>query len=182
MIKYIILNLRRERMEIERKFLIKKLPKTLDLSKYTKKDIEQIYLYIDELSIIRIRKVTIKNNIKYKYTVKTGKKGISNQEYEVEISEEQYKRLYNNRNKNYIILNKTRYIIPYINNLNIELDIFSREYEGLILAEIEYESESQAKGIKVPDWFDMDISNSITNSDLASKKNILKDNNLINKK
>ena len=85
--------------EIERKFLINKLPETLDLSKYTKKDIEQIYLYIDELSIIRIRKVTIKNNIKYKYTVKTGKKGISNQEYEVEISEEQYKRLYNNRNK-----------------------------------------------------------------------------------
>ena len=61
-------------MEIERKFLINKLPETLDLSKYTKKDIEQIYLYIDELSIIRIRKVTIKNNIKYKYTVKTGKK------------------------------------------------------------------------------------------------------------
>ena len=50
------------------------MPETLDLSKYTKKDIEQIYLYIDELSIIRIRKVTIKNNIKYKYTVKTEKK------------------------------------------------------------------------------------------------------------
>ena len=169
-------------MEIERKFLIKKLPETLDLSKYTKKDIEQVYLYIDELSIIRIRKVTIKNSIKYTYTVKTGKKGISNQEYEVEISEEQYKRLYNNRNINYIILNKTRYIIPYINKLNIELDIFSQEYDGLIFAEIEYESENQAKEIKVPDWFGTDISNSITNSDLASKKNILKDNALINKK
>ena len=154
-------------MEIERKFLVNKLPKNIELSKYSKKEIKQIYLYIDDLSIVRIRKVKENDKEKYTYTVKAGKVGISNEEYENEISKDEFDKLYNTRNKNYLVLDKTRYIIPYIDNLKIELDIFHRDYEGLIFAEIEFKSEEQANNIKIPEWFGKDISNIITNSDLA---------------
>ena len=154
-------------MEIERKFLVNKLPKNIELSKYSKKEIKQIYLYIDDLSIVRIRKVKENDKEKYTHTVKAGKVGISNEEYENEISKDEFYKLYNNRNKNYLVLDKTRYIIPYIDNLKIELDIFHRDYEGLIFAEIEFKSEEQANNIKIPEWFGKDISNIITNSDLA---------------
>ncbi len=43
-------------MEIERKFLVTDLSK-LDLNKYESKSIVQDYIYVDELSAIRKRKI-----------------------------------------------------------------------------------------------------------------------------
>ena len=151
-------------MEIERKFLIEDIT-SLDLTKYKHKEIIQDYLYIDLFSVIRKRKIVQADKVQYKYTIKTGKNGISVNEIERELSKEEYEKLL--INKNYKTLIKERYIIPYLEDLKIELDIFKGEYEGIVFAEIEFKDEKQAYNTKLPKWFGKDISNIITNSEMC---------------
>ena len=154
-------------MEIEKKFLVKDISH-LDLSNYNKIEMVQDYLYIDKLTIVRKRKC-IKNNQKtYMYTIKTDKKNLSVNEIEKEITEAEYNSL--STTPNYNSLSKTRYIIPYIEDLKIELDVFHDIYDGIIFAEIEFDSEEQANSIPVPEWFDKELSHTITNSDMALRK------------
>ena len=79
-------------MEIERKFLIKDLNE-IDLNNYQSKQIIQDYLYVDELTAIRKRKIIDGNNEKYIYTIKTNKCNFSVNEIEREISKEVYEHL-----------------------------------------------------------------------------------------
>lgn len=84
-------------MEIERRFDIPDISKTgIDLKKYEYKIICQDYLYTDKLTAVRKRKVIENSVCKYFYTVKTGRKGISTNEFENEISEEVYNSLQTN--------------------------------------------------------------------------------------
>lgn len=153
-------------MEIERRFLIKNL-NNLNLLNYKHKQIIQDYLYIDLFTAIRKRKIIEYNSVKYTYTVKTNKIGISINEIEKEITEKEYNQL--NLNPNFNQIDKIRYIIPYKENLNIELDVFNKNYSGIIFAEIEFKNEKQANIINLPNWFGNEISNKITNSDMACK-------------
>lgn len=153
-------------MEIERKFLISNID-NLDLTKYKSKEIIQDYLYVDNFTAIRKRNVTEEKDNIFTYTVKTNKVGIKVNEIETKITKEQYENLKINEDFNQI--DKTRYIIPYKDNLKIELDVFHGIYDGLIFAEIEFESEEQAKNIKLPDWFGKELSYNITNSEMAIK-------------
>jgi len=54
------------------------------------------------------------------------------------------------------VVEKTRYLIPYGIHI-IELDIFHGELDGLILAEVEFTSDEQAKNFILPDWFAQDV-------------------------
>lgn len=152
-------------MEIERKFTVKDLSK-INLGIYEYKDITQDYLYKDNLTAVRKRKVVTKNMTKYYYTIKTNKVGISVNEIEREIDEEEYNKLW--INPKYNTIEKRRYIIPYVDDLVIELDIFEGVYKGIIFAEIEYADEKQAESTLIPEWFNKEISTSITNSDMAT--------------
>ena len=69
-----------------------------------------------------------------------------------------------------ICIKKTRYCIPYQNYM-IELDIFHDRYEGLILAEVEFDSVEESKLFEKPSWFLEDVSEKVdyTNSYLAQK-------------
>ena len=107
-------------MEIERKFLIKDINK-LQLDDYVSKQIIQDYLYVDKLTAIRKRKIIENNQTRYIYTIKTEKSGYSVNEIEKEITKEVYDNLTVNNNFNQI--DKIRYIIPYKDNLKIELDV-----------------------------------------------------------
>ena len=60
-------------------------------------------------------------------------------------------------------------MIPYKDNLTIELDVFNNNFSGIIFAEIEFTSEEQANNIELPNWLGSEISNKLTNSDMASK-------------
>ena len=76
-------------MEIERKILvtdIDKVEKLVEEYKHTKKSIIQDYIYSDIFTAIRKRKIVKDGKEKYVYTVKTGRKGFSVNEYENEIS------------------------------------------------------------------------------------------------
>lgn len=142
-------------MEIERKFTIKKLPDSLE--QYEKKEIEQAYLC--RKPTLRIRK----SNDEYILTYKS-KLGISvssettarcNEEVELPLTEEAYIHLKEKADGR--VISKTRYLIPIENNRKIELDIFHGYLEGLVFAEVEFESEEEAAAYRLPDWFLDDV-------------------------
>ena len=151
-------------MEIERRFLINNI-EDIDLDKYEKKHIIQDYLYKDKFTAIRKRMIKKENVVKYVYTVKTKAKGIAINEIEHEISKEEYESIHTNPKFNTI--DKIRYVIPYVEGLKIELDVFNGCYNGIIFAEIEFKNEEQAQHTKLPKWFGSELSCKLTNSDMA---------------
>lgn len=136
-------------MEIERKFLIKNIPFPLD--GFVSRRIEQAYLCTDP--VVRVRR----DNDDYYLTYKS--RGLMiREEYNLPLTPEAYSHLLAKHDG--IVISKTRYEIPEKDGLTIELDIFGGEYRGLILAEVEFQSEEQALSYSPPEWFGEDVSNS----------------------
>lgn len=136
-------------MEIERKFLIKKLPD--NLTSYKARKIEQAYLCTDP--VVRVRR----DNDDYYLTYKS-RGMIVHEEYNLPLTKEAYGHLLAKADGN--IITKTRYEIPEKDNLTIELDVFEGKFDGLLLAEVEFASEEEALGYIPPEWFGEDVSNS----------------------
>ena len=124
-------------MEIERKFLIKQIPE--GCTSFPCRQIEQAYLNTDP--VVRVRR----DNDDYYLTYK-GKGLLSREEHLLTKADG-------------IILTKKRYMIPVPGNdhLTIELDVFEGHYDGLILAEVEFASEEEAKAFNPPAWFGEDV-------------------------
>ena len=135
-------------MEIERKFLIKQIPK--DCTSFPCRQIEQAYLNTDP--VVRVRR----DNEDYYLTYK-GKGLLSREEYNLPLNKEAYEHLLSKADG--IILTKKRYMIPVPVNehLTIELDVFEGHYNGLILAEVEFSTEEEAKAFNPPSWFGEDV-------------------------
>ena len=135
-------------MEIERKFLIKQIPK--DCTSFPCRQIEQAYLNTDP--VVRVRR----DNEDYYLTYK-GKGLLSREEYNLPLNKEAYEHLLSKADG--IILTKKRYMIPVPGNehLTIELDVFEGHYNGLILAEVEFSTEEEAKAFNPPSWFGEDV-------------------------
>lgn len=150
-------------LEIERKWLIDKKDIPFDLKKYKCVKIEQSYLI--KKPAVRIRK----ENNKYYLTVKSDKNSLVRNEYEVNINKKDYEYLHKNCQSNTI--NKNRYLIPYKKN-TIQLDIFTDRFSGLVYAEVEFKTVSEAKKFIKPDWFGRELTHDklATNSSLAFKK------------
>ena len=55
------------------------------------------------------------------------------------------------------VVRKKRYRIPLPDELTIELDLFDPPFEGLILAEVEFTSEEQARAFLPPEWFGEEV-------------------------
>lgn len=151
--------------EIERRFLVKNID-NISLEKYSKKIIEQDYIYNDKLTAIRKRKIIKEGQAKYYYTIKTNTSSIySQEELEFEIDEETYIKLDKREDRNTII--KDRYNIPIQDGLIIELDIFHGIFEGVIFAEIEFPSEEMARTFLIPRWFDKELTGKLSNSQMT---------------
>lgn len=148
-------------MEIERKFVIDSLPDEIDLCHYPKRCIEQGYLCTEP--VVRVRR----DNDSYYLTYKS--KGMMvREEYNLPLTKEAYASLIKKSEGN--IITKTRYEIPEKNNLTIELDLFDGKYSGLMLAEVEFENESDALTYIPPAWFGKDVTNNpeYHNSNMAT--------------
>lgn len=140
-------------MEIERKYLIDKNNLPAELPSFPHHDIEQAYLCT--APVVRIRK----EDDTYYLTYKGGGKMVR-EEYNLPLNKDAYEHLLEKADGN--IITKTRYLIPFENNsinkpLTIELDVFKGKFDGLYLAEIEFESEKDAKNIVAPTWFGEDV-------------------------
>ena len=138
------------KVEIERKFLVKlgkNIPKSIGTL-----SIAQTYLMTGETEI-RIRKV-LRNTLReseFYLGIKNGK-GLTRKEIEIPISRE----IFYDISKGYPskFITKTRTLYSH-GDKTIEIDKFSnKELNGLVIAEIEFESEEEAKGYILPDWIE----------------------------
>lgn len=128
--------------EIERKFLVD-LEKWNKLSKPAGHHYRQGYLLTDPNKTIRVRLTDTNGYL----TIKGKSSGTSRPEFEYEIPKEEARELLDNFSVSE--LSKTRYKIEYMNKL-WEVDVFEKDNEGLIVAEIELESEKEE--FEKPDW------------------------------
>ena len=135
-------------MEIERKYLIEKEQLPADLASYPFHKIEQGYLCTSP--VVRIRRQDDEYFLTYK------SKGLmAREEYNLPLTQEAYEHLKSKADG--LVISKTRYLIPEKNGLTIELDVFHKDYEGLLLAEVEFPSIEEANAFTPPDWFDQDV-------------------------
>ena len=135
-------------MEIERKFLIKKLPDNLD--SYKKRIIEQAYLCTSP--VVRIRR----SNDDYYLTYK-GKGMMVREEYNLPLTKEAYLHLKEKIDGR--LIEKTRYLISLTDKLTAELDVFHGDLAPLTLVEVEFESVEEANAFTAPEWFGEDVTN-----------------------
>ncbi len=133
-------------MEIERKFIPASMPE--DLEKYEVKKIEQGYLCTDP--VVRVRR----SDDEYWLTYKS-KGMLSREEYNLPLSGVAYAHLKEKIDGRLIV--KKRYLIPYSERLTVELDVFEGDLAPLVLAEIEFESEEEAKAFEAPAWLGKDV-------------------------
>lgn len=150
--------------EIERKFLVENLPFSPDA--YPSTSMEQAYLCTNP--VVRVRREDDAFFLTYK-----GKGLLRREEYNLPLTREAYEHLLGKADGR--ILTKTRYRIPYETGekaYTVELDRFSGEYEGLLLAEVEFSSEEEALAFVAPAWFGRDVtfSGEYQNSKLALRK------------
>ncbi len=135
-------------MEIERKYLVAKENLPMNLEDFNFYQIEQAYLCREP--VVRVRKQDNEYILTYK------SKGLMvREEYNLPLTKESYLHLLSKSDGK--VLTKRRYIIPYMERYKIELDIFEGVYSGLILAEVEFETEEQANIFIAPEWFGEDV-------------------------
>ncbi len=146
--------------EIERKFLVKgEFPRTNPVT------MAQAYLSSDPSSTVRVR---LAGDIAW-LTIKGKSSGISRAEFEYEIPVSDAKELIELATSSTI--EKTRYHIasgPH----TWEIDVFEGENHGLIIAEIELNSEDEE--FEKPDWLGEDVSHDFRYSNSSLAKNSYK--------
>lgn len=133
-------------MEIERKFLVKQLPEELEQYKASK--IEQAYLCTNP--VVRIRQKDEDYILTYKSSGM-----LERVEEEMPLTKEGYEHLREKADGN--IITKVRYFIPEKDGLTIELDCFLGAFHGFVMAEVEFESVTQANAYEMPEWFLKDV-------------------------
>lgn len=149
-------------LEIERKFLVKNIPFQLD--GYKNFSIRQGYLTdLSNSSSVRVRQ---KGKF-YFLTVKSPGK-LARLETEIELSVDQFEQLWPLTDGKRI--EKIRYEIPY-NNFIIELDIYSGKLMGLVTAEVEFKSETEAKNFIPVDWFWKEVTDDLRYSNQSLSVN-----------
>lgn len=132
-------------MEIEKKYLLKHIPK--DLDSYRHCEIEQGYL--NREPVLRVRKKDDAFILTYK-----SKGMMIRQEEEFPLTEEAY--LHLREKVDGRLISKTRYFIPY-KEYTIELDVFHEAMAPLVMAEVEFETKEQADGFVPPSWFSDEV-------------------------
>lgn len=148
-------------MEIERKFLVTTPPE--NYGSFPLHEIEQAYLCTEP--VVRIRKEDDNYYLTYK-----SKGLLAREEYNLPLTKEAYDHLAPKTDG--LLIQKTRYKIPFLEKYTIELDIFDGELTPLTLAEVEFESVDEANAFVPPEWFGEDVTYSTEyhNSTLSQKK------------
>jgi adenylate cyclase len=135
-------------IEIERKFLV--LSNDFTKDSFTQNRIVQGYLNSDPERTVRIRIKGDKGFLTIKG--KGNESGTTRLEWETEIPFAEAEKLLPLCENNYI--DKIRYEIKVGNHL-FEVDVFSGENEGLILAEVELKSEDEI--FERPNWLGKEV-------------------------
>ena len=135
-------------MEIERKFLLPHAPDWL--SGYPSEEIEQGYLTAarDETQV-RLRRMDCENIL----GVKRGT-GRVREELEVGLTDKQLAELWPLTEGRRV--RKTRYRVE-LEGVVVEVDVFAGELDGLVTAEVEFETEQASDRFEPPDWLGPEV-------------------------
>jgi adenylate cyclase len=135
-------------IEIERKFLV--LNHSFEAAASEKHKVLQGYLSRVPERTVRVRIMGQKAFITIKGV--SNESGLSRFEWEKEIDTTEAKELLELCEKP--IIAKTRYIVPYKNHI-FEVDVFEQANNGLVLAEIELETETTF--FEKPSWLGKEV-------------------------
>lgn len=135
-------------VEIERKFLVDTMPEKVDQYPYSV--IIQGYVLTGKNGSLRLRKeTTAEGKVKYLMTIKRGK-GIKKEEIQTVLSQEQFEVMWPAVAN---FLEKVRFKIPFGKH-TIDFDMYKgNRFNGLITAEVEFESVEEAEEFVPPEWF-----------------------------
>ncbi|MCF7944788.1 MAG: NUDIX domain-containing protein [Spirochaetia bacterium] len=181
-------------MEIEKKFLILDISSVpLQLDDFPSSEIFQGYISIDDAEV-RIRRRDSDCSLTVKSAVAGQSDSAVRQEEEIPLSSSDFNRLQKfTQNR---IIQKRRYVIPYqdaarvtvwshqrdpenlvshdiqtqfLQDLQVELDVFSGKHDGLVIAEVEFSSRKAMEAFIPPEWFGTDVTDDpvFKNSSLA---------------
>jgi adenylate cyclase len=135
-------------VEIERKFVLDGVPEWLD--EHPSVAIRQGYLAIVEgESEVRVREKDPDTVL----TVKLGA-GKVRREAEVELERGQFEALWPLTEGRRV--SKRRHVVPH-DDLTIEVDVFSGPLRGLVVAEVEFESEEASAAFDPPSWLGAEV-------------------------
>jgi adenylate cyclase len=137
-----------DELEIERKFLVDRLPHDLDA--HPAREIDQGYLAITDDVEVRLRQYGQQTFL----TIKSGGDRARIEE-ELEIDARRFDALWPLTDGRR--LQKRRYAIPAADALTIELDVYHGQLSGLRVAEVEFDSAAAADAFAPPAWFGREV-------------------------
>jgi adenylate cyclase len=135
-------------LEIERKFLLAERPDWL--GGRTAERIEQGYVALSEEDEVRLRSADDRRLL----TVKRGE-GAVREEVEIGLDQAQFQALWPLTEARR--LRKTRYRVPLEGGLEAEVDAYEGGLDGLLVAEVEFDSQEQSRDFEPPPWFGGEI-------------------------
>lgn len=134
--------------EIERKFLLERLPD--GLASFPHEEIAQGYLAVEKGAVqVRLRKKGSVRSLTYKRGAKIGR-----EEREIRLSAEQFDALWPATEGRR--LTKIRYDLPW-KEWVIEVDVYQGRHEGLVVAEVEFRDEKSCNEFVPPEWIGEDV-------------------------
>lgn len=139
--------------EIERKFLIKRMP---DLSEFKSVAYERYYIFKDDTVEMRVQKKGDKYEIERKEIIDE----LNAKKTKLAISEPEFEKLKQLGGE--VILRESFFISS---NPDVSIKIYHGKHEGLKKIEVEFNSESEAKAFQIPDWYGEEITSSIISRD-----------------
>ena len=134
-------------MEIERKFLVERPP---ELGAASAERIEQGYLAAEEDGgEVRVRRKGDDTVL----TVKRGE-GLARDEVEIRLDDDEFEALWPLTEGRRMV--KTRHSLDH-QGRTIEVNVYGGELEGLVVAEVEFESKGDAGAFEPPDWLGTEV-------------------------
>ncbi len=145
--------------ERERKFLVVESPTLPDAGT----ELRQGYLAIDKTVSVRVRDADEEGCT---LTIKAGR-GAVRTELEWPISDEQFAAAWEQTRGRRV--HKTRYRLPIDGHIG-ELDVFHDELDGLVLVEVEFDSDDEMAAFEPPAWFGSEVTDDVayTNASLSA--------------
>lgn len=158
-----------ERLEIERKFRLRRVPSRESLAAHGAQEfrLEQLYLVAPPAGR-RVRRIEGPDGaVEHRFTHKSRARGLVREELERPISKAEYDDLRTEADPACRPIRKTRYVVAH-GTQHLEIDVFD-EPAGLVLVEVELETEHEE--VELPDWLgdhrDVSRSPAYQNANLA---------------
>ena len=138
-------------MEIERQFLVDRLPQLPEKYELLRQG------YVALLPEIRIRQI---RDSHFWLTVKRGA-GLVREEWETEVSQQEFESLSERLCPGTCMIEKRRYKIPLADGLVAELHVHAGHLKGFNYVEVEFPDVEGAKKFVPPTWFGREVTDDV---------------------